>query len=1093
MIKKVLFSVLATIMALGMMPFISTTVAAVTGSDQPLSFMDKYSPGDEIYELEMPSGDRVEIGNRKSADFETHIRLNRWGGECFIEVGLPATEKATPFVEDGKLKWVGQKLEAHFYELDSRIVTAKGGGGKGGDMKSTQNELGGFEFEIILKEKPATNQIVFDIQAQGLRFSYQPPLTQEEIDAGAIRPDNVVGSYAVYHTTKRDNEYETGKAFHIYRPLAVDALGDKIWCELDINKYINPTSLTVTIPQKFLDEATYPVSIDPDFGYTTIGGSEVNIADGGGGQQYRRGSTWTMPAGGGMANYIRARVRGNGDDCDVKAWINQKDSGGAGTHGQIATDENLDCISDEHWEEFTLSSEELTESVDYILSILAQAADLGFPYDYFLKYDTNGAVDSYYESNSYSTPESPWVVDAEGTTLDCSIYCNYAPVVAPTVTTQAATNVEETTATGNGNITDTGGENCDYRGIAWDTSSHGDPGGSSPAASDYPNYNSEGPGSYGTGAFTRSMTSLAPGATHYCRAYAHNSEGWNWGSEVTFYTKPNPPTGLGDTGRTYNSISLSWTKGTGAEKTMVRYRTDQYPTGTGDGTQGYFDTGSATTVGTLSAGQIYYFRAWCWDTNSGYSDDTSDDTAYTLPGDPSNLSATTVSDTQIDLTWIKGTGGDKTMVRRKEGSYPANEADGDQVYFDTGVSKSDTGRTPATLYYYRIWAYDSDSTYYSSGYSSDSATTYGPPSMTTNAASSVEETSATMNGEITAVNGDNAITRGFEWDTDTGAPYANDWHEDGDFGVEAFDHALNSLTKGELYYYRAYAINTYGTGYGSEVTFLTKPDQPNTFVATAVSGTQIDFTWVKGTGAQKTYIRGKDGSYPANRADGYEVYFDTGTTDSDTGLTGGHTYYYKAWGYATEGGKDHYSDLYDSAYASPGLSVELWFQPNTMVTGTALPDRAETAQNGTITWGTNPAGVTAVLGSMVSREQPTPGITGDEPAQDVLPHVEVTDWYIDPDVGGALLTNPVRPFVTLLSDNSTLTEIQSWRLLGIALILMVTVATARSVGRHQGITMIAAGCGFGLMVALTVFPMWALVFAIGMFIGGLVMERAPSL
>ncbi|GAJ08531.1 unnamed protein product, partial [marine sediment metagenome] len=128
-------------------------------------------------------------------------------------MGLPTAEKVTPVVEAGKVKWRGQKVETRFYPLEPKTVTAKNKRGR--DIQSTQNELGGFEFEIVLKEKPATNQIVLDIQARGLRFSYQPPLTQQEIDRGADRPDNVVGSYAVYHATKKNNQYMTGKAFHM--------------------------------------------------------------------------------------------------------------------------------------------------------------------------------------------------------------------------------------------------------------------------------------------------------------------------------------------------------------------------------------------------------------------------------------------------------------------------------------------------------------------------------------------------------------------------------------------------------------------------------------------------------------------------------------------------------------------------------------------------------------------------------------------------------------------------------------------------------------------------------------------------------------
>jgi hypothetical protein len=84
----------------------------------------------------------------------------------------------------------------------------------------------------------------------------------------------VVGSYAVYHKTKAnhrigDTNYATGKAFHIYRPKAIDANGAEVWAQLHYSEGL----LSVAVPQEFLEKATYPVVVDPTFGYTTPGGT----------------------------------------------------------------------------------------------------------------------------------------------------------------------------------------------------------------------------------------------------------------------------------------------------------------------------------------------------------------------------------------------------------------------------------------------------------------------------------------------------------------------------------------------------------------------------------------------------------------------------------------------------------------------------------------------------------------------------------------------------------------------------------------------------------------------------------------------------
>jgi len=79
-------------------------------------------------------------------------------------------------------------------------------------------------------------------------------------------------------------------------------------------------------------------------------------------------------------------------------------------------------------------------------------------------------------------------------------------------------------------------------------------------------------------------------------------------------------------------------------------------------------------------------------------------------------------------TWTKGTGAYRTMIRRKIGDYPIDRNDGVLVYFDTGNSVSDTGLSPGTTYYYRVWSEVTGSQQWSDGYLDVSATTSGEPS-----------------------------------------------------------------------------------------------------------------------------------------------------------------------------------------------------------------------------------------------------------------------------------------------------------------------------------------------------------------------------
>lgn len=173
------------------------------------------------------------------------------------------------------------------------------------------------------------------------------------------------------------------------------------------------------------------------------------------------------------------------------------------------------------------------------------------------------------------------------------------------------------------------------------------------------------------------------------------------------------------------------------------------------------------------------------------------------------------------------------------------------------------------------------------------------PTVITNAVSDITSTTATLNGEITATGGANATERGFEWDTDSGAPYANTWHSDGDYGAGTFSHGITGLPPDTTIYYRAWATNTIGTSYSAEATFDTLiplPSIPTGIVITQTDIDELTITWDAGTYADTTMVRVSDGNYPNSVTDGYLVYDGALETATLNGLSlATNTYYFSFW------------------------------------------------------------------------------------------------------------------------------------------------------------------------------------------------------
>ena len=97
-------------------------------------------------------------------------------------------------------------------------------------------------------------------------------------------------------------------------------------------------------------------------------------------------------------------------------------------------------------------------------------------------------------------------------------------VTAPTVTTTAVTSITQTTAASGGNITSDGGGTITAKGVCWGTSAN-------PTTALA--HTSDGTG---TGSYTSAITGLVAATVYHVRAYATNSAGTSYGTDVSFQT-----------------------------------------------------------------------------------------------------------------------------------------------------------------------------------------------------------------------------------------------------------------------------------------------------------------------------------------------------------------------------------------------------------------------------------------------------------------------------------------------------------------------------------------------------------------------------
>ena len=223
-----------------------------------------------------------------------------------------------------------------------------------------------------------------------------------------------------------------------------------------------------------------------------------------------------------------------------------------------------------------------------------------------------------------------------------------------------------------------------------------------------------------------------------------------------------------------------------------------------------------------------------------------------------------------------------------------------------------SGLSANTVYYYRAMAsnsYGAATPGQTQSFTTGSVyvpPTGSQPSVTTMTAGAITTTSATLNGYV---NGNGAYTTTwFEWGTNTNYGYTASSNSNTS-GSTNFSGYISGLNQNTVYYYRAVAQNSYGTVYGSPLSFTTSyvyngggnynGSQPSITTTSASNVTTTSGTlngYVNGNGVYTTAWF-EWGTTPSYGSTTYSNSYGSGYSSisaSVTGLNAGTTYYYRA-------------------------------------------------------------------------------------------------------------------------------------------------------------------------------------------------------
>src|SRR6266540_583665 len=357
---------------------------------------------------------------------------------------------------------------------------------------------------------------------------------------------------------------------------------------------------------------------------------------------------------------------------------------------------------------------------------------------------------------------------------------------------------------------------------------------------------------------TYSNTGLAASTSYSYRVRANNGAGSsgysNTATATTSLTAPAAPTNLLATAVSSSQINLSWTDNATTEDGFQIERCSgagctaftQIAT-VGPNVTAYSNTGLAA-----STSYSYRVRANNGAGSSAYSNTATATTSLTAPAAPTNLLATAVSSSQINLSWTdNATNEDGFQIERCSGAactaFTQIATVGPNV-----TAYSNTGLAASTSYSYRVRANNG------AGSSAYSNTATATTSLTAPAAPTNLLATAVSSSQINLSWTDNATTEdGFQIERCLGGSCTT-FVEITTLGANSTTYQNTGLLSNTSYSYRVRAYNALAqSGYSntaSAITPQTLPLAPSSLATNVISSAEIDLSWIDNSTNESEFL-----------------------------------------------------------------------------------------------------------------------------------------------------------------------------------------------------------------------------------------------